>query len=354
MNGSRTMALLAAALGGVAAISAPAAGQSILIDFGSASGLTASDGGNTWNSFTPGQFIRLADTTGAFSGGGIPDGIGFGATTGIGQGGGPGEGLGNPDPLLLGDLAVVSATEDFVFRFDDGFADPEILGLELSSLDPNLTYTFRFFGSRVSAETRETLYTVTGGNGAQSASLITSGTNIGSDGMSFANDNEIAEINGVSPQPNGTILIEAQAIQSSFLYINAMEIRIESDVNIAFNAQPASTVVDAGGVLAFAASVSSDGGSLALQWEKDGVALSDDGRVSGATTDTLTIAQAGLDDVGVYRLVASDSGASATSDDAVGAVRRSAMGDVDFNNDGILDFFDVLDYLAAFDAAVGP
>lgn len=65
----------------------------------------------------------------------------------------------------------------------------------------------------------------------------------------------------------------------------------------------------------------------------------------------------GIDDLdeGLYDCVVSDplfpSQATLTSDSAVLAVRGDA---IDYNRDGIRDFFDLLAYLMAFDAAENP
>ncbi|MEM7754748.1 MAG: immunoglobulin domain-containing protein [Planctomycetota bacterium] len=351
----RCNALLIAA-GAAALFASAASGQRVLIDFGDNGGLSpvalpGDANGNLWNNFNPGQFIRLQDTAGGLPGSSSPNGIGMGLTTGGGDGGGAGEALDNPDPLLLGDLAVATATSDFLFRFDDLSGSPETLGIEFSSLDPSETYNFRFFGSRISSETRETQYTVIGGGGTESIALITSGTNIGSDGMSFANDNVIVSINGVTPQANGTIVLEVDRLQSNFFYLNALELQVVSGLPVVdFTAQPASVVANAGGTLSFTAEVA-DGTGVTFQWQRDGVDLADGIDTSGATTASLTINNAGLDDVGEYTLVASSGGASTSSDVAVGAVRQSTLGLADFNGNGMIDFFDVLDFLVEFDAA---
>ena len=344
--------LMAAVAASTLAIGANA--QTILIDLGpldldgtDATTPSPDANGNDWNNFSPGQFVRLADTTGAFSASTIPDGIGFGATTGVGTNGSanPG-GLSNPDAGLLGDLAIVTATQDYVFVGAGG-----TLSFELSSVDPTQSFNFRFFGSRTSTETRETQYTVTGAAGAQTATLITSGTNIGSDGMSFGNDNMIAEISGVSATAGGIITVDIEVSQGGFGYLNLIEIEVVPDVAVTITAQPESSVVDAGATLVFSAGAESTGSNLGFQWQRDGVDLVDDMRISGATTSTLSVSGASLDDVGEYALVASDSGVTAESITVIGAVRGTPLGIADFNNDGSLNFFDVLSFLATFDAA---
>jgi hypothetical protein len=335
---TRLLAIAAAAvLGATAATEA----QTFLIDTGPSANPTPSPdaSGNTWNSFAPGQFFRLRDTTGATSAGATAVGIGFGATTPVGQSPATGEGLTNPDPQLLGDLAVQTATQDFVFRSDDGSGAPENLRFEFSNLDQSLVYTIRVFASRVAGDTRETQYTVTGGNGTQTASLLTSN-----------NDRDVAVIGGVTPSAAGVIALDAIALQGGFCYYNVIELSVGQALDIPV--QPVGAITDAGGTLAFNAVVTPSTG-VTLQWERDGVPLVDDARISGATTDSLTISPAGLADVGEYRLVADGGGSMVVSDQVVGVVRGSSFGLADFNADGAVNFLDVLAFLAAFDAVGG-
>ncbi len=109
-----------------------------------------------------------------------------------------------------------------------------------------------------------------------------------------------------------------------------------------FQSHPADAVVDAGGTLVFAAEVDGGGAGLTLRWERDGVPLTDDGRIAGAGGSTLSIAQAGVDDVGTYRLVATIDGMAVSSEPAVGAV-RAASDPADVNGDGVVDELDVID-----------
>lgn len=62
--------------------------------------------------------------------------------------------------------------------------------------------------------------------------------------------------------------------------------------------------------------VSAGGGNLTYQWQKDGANLSDGGDVSGATSDTLLIANAESADNGNYRCVVTGDCGTATSDAA--------------------------------------
>ena len=55
---------------------------------------------------------------------------------------------------------------------------------------------------------------------------------------------------------------------------------------------------------------------LSYQWQKDGVNLNDGGRISGATTATLTITGVTESDEGGYRCVVTNSAGTATSNTA--------------------------------------
>jgi hypothetical protein len=116
--------------------------------------------------------------------------------------------------------------------------------------------------------------------------------------------------------------------------------------------QPGDAIADAGGTLVFEASAGSALPGLVLRWERDGEPVLDDGRISGAATESLTIVGANALDVGEYRLVASIGSVEIASEPAVGAVRRSPLGPADFNNDGSIDGFDLLAFLVELAAAL--
>ena len=200
----------------VACVSQAAVGQSYLIDFGPSSQPTASPdtNGNTWNNFSPGQFIRVADTTGAFPGGTVVDGIGMGLTTGAGTSALPDEGLLAPDAGLLGDLAVETATQDHMFVFDfDGSAT---MGIEFSSVDPTASFTFRFLATRSG---------VAGETGFEVAGATTQSATVNHE----SNTDTVAEFTGVQAAANGTINVTLTAPTGDFMFINALEIITEGD-----------------------------------------------------------------------------------------------------------------------------
>jgi hypothetical protein len=91
---------------------------------------------------------------------------------------------------------------------------------------------------------------------------------------------------------------------------------------------------------------SATGPSLSYQWRRDGVALTNDARVSGANTPILTIQSLTRADAGVYDLVVSNSCSSAVSDPATLTVHCRA----DWNLDGVIDFNDFLMFLGDYNA----
>ena len=334
----------------------PQPGTSVFFDFGPSN---PDDGnptigvdafGNTWNNWHPaegGVAVNAGEHLGNLvDQNNTPTGIDLTITGGFSTNGIQNGGLLAPAPAQLGELAVPTATQDYFFSTADdlvgGGNDDVPGGFMLSGLDPALVYDFRFFGSRTSGgTTRVTRYEVTGANGGLTT-LATTGTNIGADGVYDGNDNEIAEIAGIRPDAFGQVFVDLTLVQGGFAYINAMELRV---VPLSIDIQPADTVVDAGGVLTFTASVQGAAGTATLAWERDGIALIDNDRVGGASTESLTISGAGRGDAGLYRLVATLNTTSVASSAAVGAVRESPLGDLDFNNDGMIDTLDVFDFV---------
>ena len=144
-------------------------------------------------------------------------------------------GLLSPDAGLLGDLAIASATEDFFFSTADGQPgggdDDMAGGFMFDGLDPNLLYTLRFFGSRNTTETRITEYKVTGED-EHVVQLLTSGINIGADGIYDGNNDEIAEATDVRPDAFGQVFVDLTLIRGGFAYINAMEVEVIGQVSL--------------------------------------------------------------------------------------------------------------------------
>ena len=88
-------------------------------------------------------------------------------------------------------------------------------------------------------------------------------------------------------------------------------------------ASPSSTTITAGQTLTLTASILGEG--VAYRWQKNGVDLVDGGRISGATTQTLTLTGVTLSDGGPYRLVGSNSAGSVTTAAANVMVQPAAV-----------------------------
>jgi len=131
-------------------------------------------------------------------------------------------GLTSPNPAQLGTLAVETATEDYFFESGTG-------AFKLTGLDPAHRYTFRFFGTRQSGDTRETRFTVSGGMSySPFAFQQTSGSNIGSDRSYDGNDDTIVMISGVEPTAGGEISISVSPEEGGFAYLGAMEVLVDA------------------------------------------------------------------------------------------------------------------------------
>jgi Immunoglobulin domain len=127
-------------------------------------------------------------------------------------------------------------------------------------------------------------------------------------------------------------------------------------MDIAYNAnpiiaQPESVLVDVGGIATL--QVESFDPSSTYQWRKQGVNLSNDDRVSGVHTDTLTITDAQLIDTNAYTCRVVDGGGEAgITEPVLIAVRGEEEPECvpDLNGDGSLNFLDVSAYLSAYAA----
>lgn len=106
----------------------------------------------------------------------------------------------------------------------------------------------------------------------------------------------------------------------------------------------AATVGDA---IQLNASVSPADPSAAYQWRRNGVALSDGGSISGATTATLSISPASLTDTGEYDAVITGSCGTLLSTIATVFVSPCPA---DFTQDGFIDFTDFDAFVSAFEA----
>lgn len=82
------------------------------------------------------------------------------------------------------------------------------------------------------------------------------------------------------------------------------------------------------------------------QWRKGGVNLANDARISGATTETLTIANVMPSDAGNYDVIVSNTCGSVTS--AAATLTVTAACPADFNGSGSVTVQDIFDFLGAY------
>ena len=216
--------------------SANADASRMLIDFGRSNGTDGSEtigpdtNGNYWNNVSSNDFqvassytpVALVDVANAATGMSIqPFGVDGGNFRANGRNTG---GLLSPNPSLLGDFAIGTATEDYFFvEQNQNTSSPnDPGGLLLTGLDPESVYSFRFFGSRQTTSLRETRYSAIGGNTVEFVTMLSSGPGIGTsyDG----NNDNIVEISGITPDANNEITLLVSVVQGNYAYINVMEI----------------------------------------------------------------------------------------------------------------------------------
>lgn len=158
------------------------------------------------------QRVDLVDTTGQETGVDLVISGGFQAN---GRSNG---GLLWPDPALLGDLAVGSATGDFFYT--TGADVPG--GIFLRGLNPNQRYTLRFFAAREDSERRVSRYTVDG----HSVFLQTTGSGAGHAGGTV-NDDETVVLEGLVPDVWGQLFIDIGIEEGTYGYLSILEVVVE-------------------------------------------------------------------------------------------------------------------------------
>ncbi len=129
--------------------------------------------------------------------------------------------LANPDPNLLGDLAVSTATGDYFLHYP-GYPAPSFL---LTGLDPNQAYVLRMYAGRDTAAERVTQYEVVGAN-TYIGTLQTSGEGLGVDTVNYANGNDstILATDPITPNEDGEIQVSFSALVDIYGYLGAMKI----------------------------------------------------------------------------------------------------------------------------------
>jgi hypothetical protein len=207
--------------------------QKMLIDFGETNNnarghqtVGADINGNYWNNLSSGiassnqipkdKSIALVNTANSATGFTMTTLTGL-ETNGVNAGG-----LANPKAEYLGDLAVTTATEDYVWIYDTSTRS-----ISFSGLDPNKCYKFYIFGSRATSESdrRISFYQVSGQTD-WSTNLVTSGTSVGGNGVQ-GNNRNVAISDYIYPNADGTIVFSCRKntdFNVSHAHFNAIKI----------------------------------------------------------------------------------------------------------------------------------
>ena len=140
-----------------------------------------------------------------------------------------GGGLLSPDAALLGDLAVATATEDYLFA-----SNSEHCTIGISGLDPAKGYQFKVFASRVATDDRISDYTFRGAWAIQ-GSLKAAGSGIGANGEN-QNTSNVYLSPVMRPDAEGKISITVHrqyAGSGAYFPINCMRMQEMTDLHVA-------------------------------------------------------------------------------------------------------------------------
>ena len=127
-------------------------------------------------------------------------------------------GLQSPSRTLLGDLAVESATQDYIFL--EGSQDYGVI--HFKGLDLSKGYRFYFFGSRTATDTRAADFDLTGEN-CWREEMVMSGSGIGNGGYN-GNNNKVLTSDVIFPDKSGNIdLTIIKKSSGIMVYLNCMK-----------------------------------------------------------------------------------------------------------------------------------
>ena len=128
-------------------------------------------------------------------------------------------GLQSPSAALLGDLAIESATQDYIFL--EGGQDYGVINFK--GFDLSKAYRFYLFGSRTATDTRAAWFDLTGDN-CWRGEMTMSGAGIGNGGYNGNNDNVLTS-DLIFPDRNGGIDLNIIKKGSGIMvYLNCMKI----------------------------------------------------------------------------------------------------------------------------------
>ena len=180
--------------------------------------------GNKWNNLhgkgtaAPDKAYALTQTTLISSDGAASD-IVLQAGTTFSTNGYSNGGLQAPKKELLGDLAIQSATQDYIFM--EGAQDYGVL--HFTGLNPEKAYRFHSFGSRTSDDARAAYFTFSGEN-FWTGEMQMGGSKIGNGGYNGNND-KILVSDPVFPDRSGNIDLNiCKKTKGAMVYLNCMKV----------------------------------------------------------------------------------------------------------------------------------
>jgi Immunoglobulin domain len=283
--------------------------EPVLIDFGRHDGgngaaTTNPDvNGHYWNSWSPGAGTVAANTVLAstITISNNPSTVTVTTTTAWSNNGYLNGGLTTPDPALLGDFAVGTATGDYFFVQNTSGS------LRIGGLDPARQYNLRLYGVRITdaSTTRTTRYTVVDASGTHQADLQTSGPGAGSAAVPYGNDRNIVVLDHLTPSAAGQLNLNVTIVNGGFAYIGIMEV-VPLGSNLSFIQNPQSMEVAPGTSTSLVASASSPA-PINYQW------YFKNSPISGANSSSLSLPSVSTNNVGSYFVTASNTYGMITS-----------------------------------------
>lgn len=133
-------------------------------------------------------------------------------------------GLTTPDATLLGDLAVVNATRDYLFA-----SNSERCGFVISGLDATKAYQFKIFASRAATDNRVSKYDIEGLTNT-TGQLQAAGKDLGGTGVN-QNNSSVYLSEMIFPDKDGKITIYvSKGTSGQYLPINCMRMQEFSGV----------------------------------------------------------------------------------------------------------------------------
>lgn len=137
------------------------------------------------------------------------------------------------------------------------------------------------------------------------------------DGVNLINGDRITGANSYNLSISSALLADAGQYRlvatnaGGSITSNAATVTVTVPPPPTISSQPSSNAVSAGNPASFY--VYASGSGLTYQWQKDGVNLTNDTRITGATTYSLYIANTQTSDAGQYRVIVANEGGSITS-----------------------------------------